>query len=112
MLPDTVILAASGAASPWNRRGCAMDIADTTGKTSLSIASLEGWFRDHGWREALRFSADGPDGTRLGFFQGGQICVIEGQWDGLDDSDSSYVPKPGMTVRIRCVALAARDTAP
>lgn len=37
-----------------------------------------------GWREDLRYAADGPDGTAFGFSRGDVLCLINAFWDGED----------------------------
>jgi len=40
------------------------------------------------------YMADGPDGTTLGLKSRTVFCLIEGKWDGGDDTDTTYVPLP------------------
>jgi hypothetical protein len=32
-------------------------------------------------------AADGPDGTAFAYVSGGVFCLVQGQWDGGDDTD-------------------------
>jgi hypothetical protein len=64
-----------------------------------------------GWRQILECAADGPDGTSMAYARDSMVVVIEGQWDGGDDSDSTYVPQDFYKLRIVCgvQAKAARE---
>jgi len=62
-----------------------------------------------GWAMAPGYSADGPDGTVMGFVTRRFLCVLEGRWDGGDDSDSTYVPEPGCEVTVTCVPRSQKD---
>ncbi len=46
--------------------------------------------------------ADGPDGTSYRAFKKNVFCLVEGRWDGGDDSDSTYVPSPRYEVIVKC----------
>lgn len=108
---DTLIADPRGHEPVWTRRGCLIELADSTGRTADPIAPLDQWFSANGWRQALPFSADGPDGTMFGYFDRDRLCLFEGHWDGGDDADPAYVPAPGIEFRIRCVRLEPGDTA-
>jgi hypothetical protein len=57
-----------------------------------------------GWQQRPNlFSADGPDGSAVAYSRGDIACVIDGSWDGEDDSDSTYVPKPGFAFVVTCL---------
>jgi hypothetical protein len=62
-----------------------------------------------GWVPFYGYSADGPDGGILGLVSKRFLCVVEGQWDGGDDSDSTYVPAPGCEVTVTCVPRREDD---
>lgn len=62
-----------------------------------------GWVAHHG------YDADGPDGTAFGLLAHDYFCLVEGSWDGGDDSDSTYVPRPGCTVTATVVPKRADD---
>lgn len=62
-----------------------------------------------GWTQADGYSADGPDGTVMGFVTKRFLCVVEGRWDGGDDSDSTYVPEPGCELTVTCVPRNEKD---
>ena len=66
-----------------------------------------------GWKSMeATYSADGPDGSDLGYARDGLLCVIEGRWDGGDDSDPSVVPGPDFDVFITCAPQRADDQPP
>lgn len=54
----------------------------------------EGWCAD--------LMADGPDGTFYRALKENVFCVVEGHWDGGDDSDPTYVPSPRYEVIVKC----------
>jgi hypothetical protein len=56
-----------------------------------------------GWDLDNRYSADGPDGTYFALACREALVEVRGSWDGGDDSDTTYVPRPGETVELRCV---------
>ena len=62
-----------------------------------------------GWAPDYGYAADGPDGGVLGFVSKESLCVLEGHWDGGDDSDSTYVPDPGCEVKVTCVPRRKDD---
>lgn len=37
-------------------------------------------------------------------------CIVEGRWDGGDDSDTTYVPSDTIEVRLGCSRMVASDT--
>jgi hypothetical protein len=39
-----------------------------------------------GWREDVRYVADGPMGTAAGFRRGNQLCVLYSTWQPSDDA--------------------------
>lgn len=58
-----------------------------------------------GWTERpLLLAADGPDGSVQAVSRGNVACLVSGEWDGGDDSDSTYVPADGFTVSVACFA--------
>ena len=58
-----------------------------------------------GWKERFGLlSADGPDGSVLAMSRGDVACLVSGQWDGGDDSDSTYVPAKGFEISASCFA--------
>ena len=75
------------------------------------IDTLVAGLRQRGFTDLLLISADGPDETVQGYHRYPATCIVEGHWDGGDDSDSSYVPSDTMEVRLSCRRTAASDTA-
>jgi|SRR5712671_3866 len=65
-----------------------------------------------GWVEDFDYMADGTDGSDEGFVCRNFFCYVEGRWDGGDDSDSTYVPKPGCELTVTCVPRREDDTPP
>jgi hypothetical protein len=55
-----------------------------------------------GWRPDIQSEADGPDGTFFRIVRGNIFCLIEGRWDGGDDSDPTYVPSDRYEVIVQC----------
>jgi hypothetical protein len=68
------------------------------------------------WVSSLRYVADGPDGSLVGYQRGVVRCTIASSWDGGDDSDSTYVPEDWFKEETSCWpepgGIAAPDTAP
>jgi len=62
-----------------------------------------------GWTAQNAYAADGPDGSAMGFVSKRFFCLLEGHWDGGDDSDSSYVPAPGCEVTVTVAPRRADD---
>ena len=53
-----------------------------------------------GWKASME--ADGPDGTFYQVNRQDVFCVVEGQWDGDDDSDPAYVPASKLQITVKC----------
>ncbi len=109
LIADTLVPSPVGPDSTWPRRGCGVSVVDTL-DARPGPGDLEHWFIDRGWSYA-RYAADGPDGTMWGVVRGRDLCIVEGAWDGGDDADSTYVPKPGFTLDVQCLPAAPSDTA-
>ena len=62
--------------------------------TPLDMINEGGWCGDMG--------ADGPDGTFYRALKENVFCIVEGRWDGGDDSDPQYVPSSKYEVIVRC----------
>lgn len=77
-----------------------------------SLDTLVGWLQTRGWRENTIFAADGPDGTHRGLQRAGVTCILEGRWDGGDDSDESYVPSDTLEIHGGCATSELADTVP
>lgn len=65
---------------------------------------LEGSFLyQQGWRADRE--ADGPDGTSFRISRQDIFCLVEGNWDGGDDSDPPYVPSSRYDITVSCSRL-------
>ena len=89
----------------------------TRGSDAVSSSSLfeatEKAFHEAEWMSMeSTYSADGPDGSDLGYSRDGLLCVIEGRWDGGDDSDPTVIPGPEFDVFVTCAPLRADDQPP
>ena len=51
-------------------------------------------FEKHHWEMDVRYQADGPDGSDVAVRRRETLCLIVGQWDGGDDSDTSSATRP------------------
>jgi hypothetical protein len=60
-------------------------------------------FQLMGWKEELRFAADGPDGTSFTFGKGRVLCRFQGSWDGGDDSYPAYEPSDEYRISATCI---------
>jgi hypothetical protein len=70
-------------------------------------------FAEAAWTAmAGSYSADGPDGSDIGYSRDGLMCVIEGRWDGGDDSDPTIIPGPEFDVFVTCAPLRVDDQPP
>ena len=71
--------------------------------------AMEQALTDAGWVESFGYSADGADGSNMGYVCRNFFCLVEGQWDGGDATDPSYVPEPGCKVTLTCVPRREDD---
>jgi hypothetical protein len=62
--------------------------------TAGSAAARAGWKADR--------EADGPDGTSYRISRGNVFCLVNGAWDGGDDSDPKVIPSPLFLITARC----------
>jgi hypothetical protein len=86
--------------------------SDTVSSSSL-FEAMEKAFQEAEWMSMeATYSADGPDGSDLGYSRDGILCVIEGRWDGGDDSDPTVIPGPEFDVFVTCAPLRANDQPP
>lgn len=53
-----------------------------------------------GWRADRE--ADGPDGTSFRISRQNVFCLVEGNWDGGDDSDPKYVSSTRYEITVSC----------
>lgn len=68
-----------------------------------AIKLIERYFERAGWTSDGECAADGPDGTLWGVRRGGVRCLVDGRWEGGDDSDTTYVPRPEYDVTVDCL---------
>lgn len=92
------------------RAGCRIIGADPSDRAPDPVGALYDALQASGWSPIVRFQADGPDGSLVGFSRDGVACLVRGKWDGGDDSDSTYVPEPGYEVELLCFLFVAADT--
>mgnify|MGYP001599788221 CR=1 FL=1 len=96
-----------GATQRW---ACRLSVAGHVPPAYAPVDSLIHWLGERGWNARTTISADGPDGTVQGVQRGAVTCLVEGRWDGGDDSDSTYVPSDTIEVHIGCTRSVAPDT--
>ncbi len=53
-----------------------------------------------GWKASME--AGGPDGTFYQVNRQDVFCIVDGQWDGGDDSDPAYVPPSKLHITVKC----------
>jgi len=86
--------------------------SDTASSSGL-LEAMEKAFDGAGWTSMeASYSADGPDGSVLGYSREGLLCVLEGRWDGGDDSDPTVIPGPEFDVLVTCAPQRADDRPP
>lgn len=78
--------------------------------TSCPDVDIEQRLTDAGWVESFGYSADGTDGSSMGYLSLEYFCLVEGTWDGGDDTDDTYEPLPGCKVTVTCVPRREDDT--
>jgi len=78
--------------------------------TPCPDVDIERSLTDAGWVESFGYSADGTDGSSMGYLSRDYFCLVEGTWDGGDDTDDSYDPMPGCKVTVTCVPWREDDT--
>jgi hypothetical protein len=71
---------------------------------------IEKSLTDAGWVESFGYSADGTDGSSMGYLSRDYFCLVEGTWEGGDDTDESVEPPPGCKVTVTCVPRREDDT--
>ncbi len=59
-----------------------------------------------GWTLDESSRADGPDGMVYAFHRGALICVVEGRWEGGDESDTTQVLDPWKSVLVDVASAA------
>lgn len=102
-LERDVVVADVFATSPApERRGCRISGRSDEDLIAAPVDDLFLALQAMGWHLVLEYMADGPDGSVVGMTVGPALCIIEGNWDGGDDSDTTYVPVPGFDLEVRC----------
>ena len=61
-----------------------------------------------GWTPDYHCSADGTDGTVMGYRRNDYLCVVEGRWNGGDDMDTTWVVTSCELI-VTCVPSRERD---
>ena len=91
--------------------GCQFVVRGTDKVSSTGLfEATDKAFDGAGWTSmAALYSADGPDGSDVGYSREGLLCVLEGRWDGGDDSDPTIIPGPEFDVFVTCAPLRADD---
>ena len=108
---DSIQVMTSGDAHPMWVLGSRAAPPVPSWRMSLAVASAAfegegavlGGLRTAGWVEDGQYGADGPDGSTLALVSEEAICFYSAHWDGGDDSDSTYVPAPGMSIELQVV---------
>ena len=77
--------------------------------TECPNEAIEQALVDAGWVESFGYSADGADGSDMGYLSRNYFCLVEGSWQGGDESDDTYVPPPGCKVTVTCVPRREDD---
>lgn len=110
MIGDSVL----GSIPPAGLPACHVAGTSPAGLDSAGQARL--YWPATGWVSLWRLTADGPDGAVQTFQRGLVRCQVSGEWDGGDDSDTTYVPSPFFRERTICLGqarpLLPSDTAP
>jgi hypothetical protein len=91
--------------------GCHVVVSgsDSASRAAM-LGDVDSLLINAGWLAAdSLYSADGPDGSVLGFLKSQTLCVREGSWDGGDDADSTYVPSPNFKLEVRCAPRRSDD---
>jgi len=94
--------------------GCEFVVRGSDAVASAGLfEAMEKTFDEAEWMSmGATYSADGPDGSDLGYSRDGLLCVVEGRWDGGDDSDPTVIPGPEFDVFVTCAPLRADDQPP
>lgn len=100
------------ATARWD--GCEFVVRGSDAVASAGLfEAMEKAFDEAEWMSmGATYSADGPDGSDLGYSRDGLLCVVEGRWDGGDDSDPTLIPGPEFDVFVTCAPLRADDQPP
>jgi hypothetical protein len=86
------------------RKGCRITASSNTSREHARPDELlRAELPKAGWREDIRYGADGKDGTAFAFRRESVLCLVEASWDGGDDSDPRYVPSQIYELRVGCL---------
>jgi len=99
---DVLVADAFAPSSVPERRGCRISGRRDDDRITAPVDEMFEALQAAGWQLVLEYMADGPDGSVVGMTVGPALCIIEGTWDGGDDSDTTYVPMPGYDLEVRC----------
>ena len=108
-VPNLELNTSTGSFSDYGRsyRGCIVRLAGNRTKIEdahypgpLFYPSEGSALYRQGWRADRE--ADGPDGTSFRIFRKNVFCLVEGNWDGGDDSDPKYVPSTRYEIIVSC----------
>ena len=80
--------------------------------TACPFTDIQKGLTAAGWVEHYGYEADGADGSNVGFLCLNFFCLVEGTWQGEDESDSTFVPAPGCQVVVTCVPRRGDDFPP
>ena len=94
---------------PDSAAGYAIHALVTRDSTSCLLGEMERALASRGWAMHHGYSADGPDGSAMGFVKAQYLCVVQGSWDGGDDSDPTYEPEIGCEMIVTCVPRREGD---
>ena len=94
---------------PDSASGYAVHAHVTRDSTTCLLGEMERALSARGWSMHHGYTADGPDGSAMGFVKNRYLCVVEGSWDGGDDSDPAYVPAIGCEMTVTCVPRREGD---
>jgi hypothetical protein len=108
---DTLLAGPGSLPATWPRRGCLLRLDRDSGSASKLVDALRERLGGAGWNEALRYGADGPDGTAFASWRGEVLCHVSANWDGGNDADPTYVPRSGFELRVMCTRREPADTA-
>lgn len=95
--------------APDSAAGYAIHALVTRDSTSCLLGEMERALASRGWSMHHGYTADGPDGSAMGFVKGPYLCVVQGSWDGGDDSDPTYEPEIGCEMIVTCVPRREDD---
>jgi hypothetical protein len=95
--------------APDSASGYAVHAHVTRDSSSCLLDEMERALAHRGWSAHHGYTANGPDGSAMGFVNERYLCVVEGSWDGGDDSDPGYVPAIGCEMTVTCVPRREGD---